>query len=64
MLPKTFVGFSTTDSEFYRQMLAWRGNEGIDFYFSDCRLNAENDREDEEQTKAKVRQQIKSALYE
>jgi nicotinic acid mononucleotide adenylyltransferase len=58
MLPKTVVGFSVSDIEFYWQMLAWRGKEGIDFDFYDCRLDAETDRKDEERIKAKVRQQI------
>lgn len=63
MLPKTFVGFSASDIEFYWQMLAWRGKEGIDFHFSDCCLDGEPDREDEERIKARVRQQIDTSEY-
>lgn len=32
MLPKTVVGFSVSDIQYYWQMLAWKGNEGIDFH--------------------------------
>lgn len=61
MLPKTVVGFSIADIEYYRQMLAWRGKEHIDFHFTDCRLAEETDREDEKYIKAKVRERIGTA---
>ena len=61
MLPKTVIGFSASDIEYYWQMLAWKGKEGIDFFFTDCRLDEESDREDEENIKAKARQRIGNA---
>jgi hypothetical protein len=35
-LPPTFVGFSGTDLNYYRLMLAWKAHEHIDFDFCDC----------------------------
>jgi hypothetical protein len=61
MLPKTVVGFSVSDIEYYWRMLAWRGKEGIDFFFTDCRLDEEPDRENEKHIKAKVHQRIGTA---
>ena len=58
MLPKAVVGFSVLDIEYYRQMLAWKGKEGIDFFFTDCRLDEEADHEDEAIIKTKARQRI------
>ena len=37
-LPRTFVGFSSTDIHCYRLMLAWKENEHIDFNFTNCRV--------------------------
>ena len=37
-LPRTFVGFSSTDIKYYRIMQAWKVNEHIDFNFTDCQL--------------------------
>jgi hypothetical protein len=58
VLPKTIVGFSTADIEYYRLMLAWKGKEYIDFFFTDCRLAEESRRDDEEYIKIKVRERI------
>jgi hypothetical protein len=40
-LPRTFVGFSSTDIHYYRLMLAWKHHEHIDFNFTDCQLHNE-----------------------
>jgi hypothetical protein len=37
-LPRTFVGFSSTDIRSYNLMLAWKEHEKIDFDFCDCQL--------------------------
>lgn len=38
-LPRTFIGFSSTDIRYYRLMQAWKKNENIDFNFTDCQLS-------------------------
>lgn len=58
MLPKAVVGFSVSDIEYYWRMLAWKGNEGIDFQFADCRLDGETSPEDENYIKARARERI------
>jgi len=37
-LPRTFLGFSSTDIHYYRLMQAWKRNQSIDFNFADCQL--------------------------
>src|SRR5262249_46419054 len=37
-MPRTFVGFSSTDIHYYRLMQAWKENQHIDFDFVDCQL--------------------------
>jgi hypothetical protein len=61
MLPKTIVGFSVSDLEYYWRMLAWKGTEGIDFHFADCRLDSEANNNDEEYIKARAREGIGSS---
>jgi len=61
MLPKAVVGFSVSDIDYYWRMLAWRGQEGIDFSFTDCRMDEDPDREDEIHVKARVREMIGAA---
>ncbi len=46
-LPRTFIGFSSTDIHRYRMMLAWKENEHIDFNFTDCQLSNEINSENE-----------------
>jgi len=58
MLPKTVVGFSASDIEYYWRMLTWKGTEGIDFHFTDCRLDGESLREDEMFVKDRARERI------
>ena len=60
-LPRTFVGFSSTDIKYYRLMLAWKEHDHIDFDFTNCQLQDEINSEDEAYIKAKVRQRIKMA---
>jgi hypothetical protein len=38
-LPHTFVGFSTTDIQYYHLMCAWKEHEHIDFDFADFQLD-------------------------
>jgi len=60
-LPRTFVGFSSTDLHYYRLMLAWKANENIDFDFCDCQLRNELYSEDEIYIKRKCRERINMA---
>ena len=57
-LPRTFIGFSSTDITHYRMMLAWKANEHIDFNFTDCQLQSEIRSEDERYIKSKCRERI------
>ena len=60
-LPRTFVGFSSTDIRYYRLMLAWKAHEHIDFNFCDCQLQNELRSEDETYIKRKCRARIEMA---
>ena len=60
-LPRTFVGFSSTDIRSYRLMQAWKANEHIDFDFADCQLSSEISSEDENYIKRKCRERINMA---
>lgn len=60
-LPRTFVGFSSTDIHCYWLMKAWKENENIDFDFSDCQLTDEINSEDEDYIKSKCRGRISLA---
>lgn len=60
-LPRTFVGFSSTDIHCYRLMTAWKENENIDFDFVDCQLADEINSEDEAYIKRKCRGRINMA---
>ncbi len=60
-LPRTFVGFSSTDIHYYRLMQAWREHEHIDFNFTDCQLASEVNSENEEYIKRKCRERINMA---
>ncbi len=60
-LPRTFVGFSSTDIHNYRLMLAWKANKNIDFNFADCQLNGAVNSEDEQYIKRKCRERINMA---
>lgn len=60
-LPQTFVGFSSTDANYYRLMLAWKANEHIDFDFCDCQLQIEVRSEDEAYIKSRCRARLQMA---
>jgi len=60
-LPRTFVGFSSTDIHYYRLMLAWKQSERIDFNFVDCQLASEINSDDEGYIKRKCRERINMA---
>lgn len=60
-LPRTFVGFSSTDIKYYRLMQAWKAHEHIDFDFADCQLHSEINSEDEVYIKRKCRERINMA---
>lgn len=57
-LPRTFVGFSSTDIRYYRLMLAWKQHERIDFNFANCQLAQEINSENEAYIKRKCRERI------
>lgn len=60
-LPRTFVGFSSTDIHYYRLMLAWKENEKIDFNFTNCQLDKEINSENEAYIKGKCRERLDMA---
>lgn len=60
-LPRTFVGFSSTDIHYYRLMLAWKENAHIDFNFTNCQLGQEINSENEDYIKRKCRERISMA---
>ncbi len=60
-LPRTFVGFSSTDIHYYRLMTAWKSNKNIDFNFADCQLHNEVNSDNEAYIKRKCRERINMA---
>lgn len=58
-LPRTFVGFSSTDIRYFRLMQAWKANDNIEFDFSNCQLQAEVNSENAAYIKKKCRERIK-----
>jgi hypothetical protein len=60
-LPRTFVGFSSTDIDSFRLMLAWKAHEHIDFNFTNCQLASEVDSENEAYIKRRCRERIDMA---
>jgi hypothetical protein len=60
-LPRTFVGFSSTDIKSYDLMLSWKAQEHIDFDFTDCQLQNELNFENEGYIKRKCRERINMA---
>jgi MTH538 TIR-like domain (DUF1863) len=60
-LPRTFVGFSSTDIVQYRMMCAWKANEHIDFDFADFQLEQAIASEDEYYIKRVCRNKIRRA---
>ncbi len=60
-LPRTFVGFSSTDLHYYRLMQAWKKNTNIDFNFTDCQLAQQIFSRDEAYIKRLCRERINLA---
>jgi len=60
-LPRTFVGFSSTDIHNYHLMQAWKENNHIDFNFTDCQLQSDINSENETYIKKKCRERINMA---
>lgn len=60
-LPRTFVGFSSTDANQYRLMLAWKAHQHIDFDFCDCQLERAIRSEDEGYIKSMCRSRLDMA---
>ncbi|MFH4621424.1 TIR domain-containing protein [Vibrio furnissii] len=60
-LPRTFVGFSSTDIHYWRLMQAWKANKNIDFNFANCQLQAEVNSVNEAYIKRKCRERINMA---
>jgi hypothetical protein len=58
-LPRTFVGFSSTDIGYYRLMCAWKAHDDIDFNFADFQLDEAIDSENEYYIKSKCRDRIR-----
>jgi MTH538 TIR-like domain (DUF1863) len=60
-LPRTFIGFSSSDIHYYRLMQAWKNNQHIDFNFTDCQLPSEINSDNEIYIKRKCRERINMA---
>ena len=60
-LPRTFVGFSSTDIHNYRLMQAWKANTKIDFNFADLQLNQAINSNDEKYIKGLIGKKITMA---
>ena len=60
-LPRTFIGFSSTDIHYYRLMKAWKQNENIDFNFTDCQLQNDINSDDETYVKRICRERFNMA---
>ena len=56
--PRAFVGFSSTDIDYYRLVLAWKAHENIEFDFTDCQLQSEIRSEDEGYIKSRCRTRL------
>jgi hypothetical protein len=57
-LPRTFVGFSSTDIDRFRLMQAWKAHEHIDFNFADFQLNDAINSTNEQYIKGLIRRKI------
>lgn len=60
-LPRTFVGFSSTDISYYRLMCAWKAHENIGFDFCDCQLQAAINSDNETYIKSRCRERLQMA---
>ena len=60
-LPRTFVGFSSTDIDRYRMMCAWKAHEHIDFDFCDCQLDSAINSTNPQYIKQRCRERLQMA---
>jgi hypothetical protein len=60
-LPRTNVGFSSTDAGAYLQMTKWKALEGMTFDFRDCKLAQETRTGDEAYIKELCRERLRGA---
>jgi Thoeris protein ThsB, TIR-like domain len=60
-LPRTFMGFSSSDIRSYRLMKAWKAHEHVEFDFVDCQLQDEIRSDDEDYIKGRCRNRINMA---
>ncbi len=60
-LPRTFVGFSSTDIQYYHLLCAWKEHEHIDFDFADFQLDKAINSENEHYIKRICRNKIRRA---
>ena len=60
-LPRTFVGFSSSDIHYCRLMCAWKENQHIEFNFTDCQLTNELNSNNEDYIKRKCQERINMA---
>ena len=58
-LPRTFVGFSSTDIQYYHLMCAWKEHEHIDFDFADFQIDEAINSENEYYIKGICRNKIR-----
>ncbi|MFW1760746.1 TIR domain-containing protein [Acinetobacter calcoaceticus] len=60
-LPRTFVGFSSTDIHYYRMMQAWKSHKKFEFNFTDCQLHTAINSTNEAYIKRLCRERINMA---
>lgn len=60
-LPRTFVGFSGTDTNYYRTMQMWKAHGHIEFDFCDCQLQSAVNSTDEGYIKRRCRERLEMA---
>jgi hypothetical protein len=60
-LPRTFVGFSSTDIDSYRLMCNWKAHEKINFDFCDCQLDTAINSGNEAYIKSRCRDRLQMA---
>jgi hypothetical protein len=60
-LPRTFVGFSSTDINYYRTMLMWKAHDHIDFDFCDVQLQNALNSTNEQYIKQRCRERLDMA---
>lgn len=58
MASRVFVGFSSTDIDYFNLMKAWKKNENIDFDFIDLQISKEINSDNEQYIKGILRKKI------